>query len=107
MSGGKLQNCGRRLAVPSVQPGGTVLPVQGIHEEKPKNREINREFSRFGLEIVEFCPKSANFVQEQGINRKFCGFPAKLLSTRRLGPISARFKKLTGNYQGLLGKSWL
>jgi hypothetical protein len=35
------------------------------------NREINRDFFEKGQEIVKFCPKSPNLLQEQGINREF------------------------------------
>jgi hypothetical protein len=64
---------------------------------KAKNREKNREFLDSDLKIVEFCPKSVNFVQKQGINREFCGYLPKLLSTRWLVLILVGFKKLTGN----------
>jgi hypothetical protein len=70
--------------------------------ENPFNRENNREFFEFDHKIIEFCPKSANFLQEQGINREFCGYPAKLLSTNQLIVIFVGFKKLTGNYQGIM-----
>src|SRR5438270_14073831 len=107
MIGWTFQSCGRPLAVPDLQSGGAGLPVRResdafkmgftrwgkTQQSKPTNREKNRGISRSGLEIVEFCPKSANFVQRQGINREFCGFPTKLLSTRWLGPFSGRFKK--------------
>ena len=45
------------------------------------NRENNREIFRFGLKIVEFCPKFANFLPRQGINREFSRYPAKPLKT--------------------------
>jgi hypothetical protein len=37
------------------------------------SREISREFFLMGREIVEFCPKSANLMQEQGSSREFAG----------------------------------
>src|SRR5205085_8273409 len=57
----------------------------------------------FDLEIIEFCPKYANFAQNQGINREFCGFLAKSRSTKHLLLFGARFKEITGNYQGTPG----
>src|SRR5207302_6676915 len=83
-------------------------PRRGIEQaaekstRKPKNREKNRGVSDSVSQIVEFCPKSANFVRRQGINREFRGYLAKLLSTRWLDPVSGRCKKLTGNYQEIL-----
>jgi hypothetical protein len=38
-----------------------------------KNRAKNREFFEFALEIIEFCPKYANFASGTGNNREFCG----------------------------------
>jgi hypothetical protein len=35
------------------------------------SREISREFFLMGQKIVEFCPKSANLMQEQGSSREF------------------------------------
>src|SRR5207237_5528689 len=78
---------------------GASAPVQ--RPQFDKNREKNRGVFRSGLEIVELCSKSANFVQRQGIIREFRGFPANSLSTRRLDAFSGRLKKLTGNYQGI------
>ena len=40
-----------------------------------KNKENNRAFFELALEIVEFCPKYANFAQNQGINRDRGRFP--------------------------------
>jgi hypothetical protein len=37
-----------------------------IHE----NRKKNREFSGLGPKIVDLCPKSANFLEKQGISRQ-------------------------------------
>jgi hypothetical protein len=61
------------------------------------NRENNREFFELASRNREFCPKAANFVREQGINREFCGYLAKLLFTKWLVPTLLGFKKLTGN----------
>jgi hypothetical protein len=54
---------------------------------KTNNRELNREFFEFALKSIEFCPKSANFAFEQGINREFCGY----LSEPRINPERFRF----------------
>jgi hypothetical protein len=40
------------------------------------NREKYREFFRRREKTIEFCPKSANSVWEQGINRELPKFPA-------------------------------
>ena len=76
------------------------LPGGEIHVRKQKNREENRGIFEFDLKIVEFCPKSANFALDQGINREFCGYLPNLPSTKQLAPFRVRFKKITGNYQG-------
>ena len=55
----------------------------------------------FALEIIEFCPKSANSAQNQGINREFCGFPPKPLSAKHLFCFGTRFKKITASEQGI------
>ena len=65
--------------------------------EPDENREKNRGVSDSDPKIVEFCPKSANILQRQGINREFCGYLPKLLSTKWLVTILVGFKKLTGN----------
>ena len=44
-----------------------------IHPPKQKQGKIQGGFE-FDLEIIEFCPKYANFAQNQGTNREFCGF---------------------------------
>lgn len=64
------------------------------------SRENNRGASEFGLEIVEFCPKCADFVLNQGINSEFCGFLPTPLSTKRLALFSPGLKKITRNDQG-------
>jgi hypothetical protein len=72
--------------------GASAKQVGGNPPVGPRNREINRDFSDSCPKIVEFCPKSANFLQEQGISREFFGYPAKLLSTRQLMLVLAGFK---------------
>jgi hypothetical protein len=55
-----------------------------LRTQFPGIREINREFFAFDLGIAEFCPKSANFVLNQGITREFSGYlfkPASMLGT--------------------------
>jgi zinc protease len=112
MMGRTFQSDGRPLAIPPVQLGEAGPPVQGgnaaaftmgwaeIQQAKPKIREKKRGFPKLGLEIVELCPKSANFLQKQGISREFFGFLPKVLSTKPL--VSGRFKKLAGNYRAIL-----
>jgi hypothetical protein len=65
-----------------------------------RNRDKNSKFFEFDAKIIEFCPKYANFAQNQGINRDFCGFLRKPLSAEQLTPFPKRFKKITGKYQG-------
>ncbi|PYY18668.1 MAG: hypothetical protein DMG60_07500 [Acidobacteria bacterium] len=46
-----------------------------IHKSTAKAKTgKNTGVFEFDLEIVEFCPKYANFAQNQGTNREFCGF---------------------------------
>lgn len=61
----------------------------------PKNSEENSEFFEFTLEIVAFCPKSANFAVKQGINSEFCGNLPKLLSTKQLTPSAGGFQEIS------------
>jgi hypothetical protein len=49
---------------------------------KTNNRELNREFFQFAPKSIEFCPKSANFALEQGINKESYGY----LSEPRINP---------------------
>jgi hypothetical protein len=64
------------------------------------NRGNNRGFLKFDLEIDKFCPKYVDFVERQGNNREFCGFPFKPQPTDYLVLFCAGFKEITGNYQG-------
>src|SRR4029077_5169949 len=73
---------------------------------RPENKEKYRAFFESDLESIEFCPKSASFVQNQGINREFCGFLSNVRSTKYL-LLCAGFKKITGNYQGVSAISCL
>jgi len=41
--------------------GNAVVPIPS-----EKNRDNSRAFFEFGLEIVDFCPKSAKFSSRQG-----------------------------------------
>ena len=75
---------------------GRKSPVQ------TKNKEYSSQFFEFDLRIVKFCPKSANFAQNQGINSEFCGFLPKPWSPRNLPPILRGFKKTTVIYRELL-----
>jgi hypothetical protein len=61
------------------------------------NRENNREFFELALKSIEFCPKSANFDLEQGINREFCGYLAEPASTLD----DSTFRRDSKNYQGI------
>src|SRR5882724_9036686 len=71
----------------------------GRNSEISNNREKNRRLFRICLKIIELCPKSANFVERQGVNREFCGNLPERLRTKRLSHFSARFRKLTGSEQ--------
>jgi hypothetical protein len=55
---------GKLLAFPLRQAVGG-----GCSSEKKKNRGINRQVSPTSAEILEFCPKSANFPKRTGENR--------------------------------------
>src|SRR5258707_11484111 len=70
-----------------------------IYERTQRNKENNGGDFQFGLEFVEFCPKSANFRSRQGINRELCKVSPKLPAVKRLAPFFAGFKKLTGKEQ--------
>ncbi len=63
---------------PKVRSGEpiAVTNLRDFRSSFPENREICREFSAALSRIVEFCPKSANSVGEQGISREFVGIPA-------------------------------
>src|SRR3954465_7445615 len=58
-------------AVRSALSGGRI-------HQKQKNRHNYREPSKFVVDVIEFCPKSANFTLSQGINREFCGISVSI-----------------------------
>jgi hypothetical protein len=59
--------------------------------------EKNREFLVSIISVTDFCPKSANLVQEQGISREFPEIAANPVSRQDLRSISRGCKKLAGN----------
>jgi hypothetical protein len=67
---------------------------------KAKNRKNCRESFNFDLKVTEFCPKSPNFAQTQGINSEFCGYLSNSLPAEYLMLLSPEFEKITGNQQG-------
>jgi hypothetical protein len=67
---------------------------------KTNNRELNREFFEFPLKSIEFCPKSANFALEQGINREFCGYLTEASMPIGLHGLEARVQKINRELAG-------
>ena len=66
-----------------------------------KDRGNDRGSFRIDAKIVEFCPKSANFVQRQGNNRDICGFPSKPPLTNCLAAFSPGFQKSNRERAGI------
>ena len=58
----------------------TARSSRGTAEESLTNAATGRikgAFLKFDLDLIEFCPKHTNFIQNQKFNRDFCRFLSK------------------------------
>jgi len=76
------------------------MNVLGEIQPKRITRKITGDFANAISKPLNSAQKYANFAQDQGINREFCGFLSKRLLAKHLLLFCGGCKKITGNYQG-------